>query len=96
MTPAAEIRERAGLDAGRVGLQRDLEIVRHVETTVSRIQISAATVSGSIRLGVPPPKKIEVSRRRPNRSASLASSRRSAVAKRAWSMRSRTCELKSQ
>ena len=28
--------------------------------------ISAATVSGSIRLGVPPPKKIEVSRRRPS------------------------------
>jgi len=58
--------------------------------------ISAATVSGCIRLGVPPPKKMEPSRRRPRRAASQASSRRNAARKRACGMRSRTCELKSQ
>ena len=79
-----------------IGLQRDLDIVAPASNSAPASSISAATVSGSIRLGVPPPKKIEVSRRRPSRSASHASSRRSAARKRACGMRSRTCELKSQ
>ena len=58
--------------------------------------IRAATVSGSIRLGVPPPKKIEPSCRRPSRAASQASSARSAARKRACGIASRTWELKSQ
>ena len=59
--------------------------------------INAATVSGSIRLGVPPPKKIDANGRRPTRAPSSASSARRAAAKRAWSTpASRTWELKSQ
>ena len=92
----AERREAPRLDAGRIGLQRDLDVVRPASNSRRASSISAATVSGSIRLGVPPPKKIEASGRRPSRSASHASSRRSAARKRACGMRSRTCELKSQ
>ena len=57
---------------------------------------AAAAVEGAMRLGVPPPKKMLASGRRPARSASRASSWRSAAAKAGWSMRSRTWLLKSQ
>ena len=47
------------------------------------VEINAAVVAGSIRLGVPPPKKMEPSVRRPSRAASHASSCRNAAPNRA-------------
>jgi hypothetical protein len=58
--------------------------------------MSAATLSGAIRLGVPPPKKMEVTRLGPSRAASHSSSASSAWRIRAWGRASRTWELKSQ
>ncbi len=58
--------------------------------------IKTATVCGAIRLGVPPPKKIDASGRRPSRAASHASSARNAAAKRTCGIASRTWLLKSQ
>ena len=67
------------------GVKRDLASV-----------MRAATFSGSNRLGVPPPKKMEVRCLGPMRAASKASSRRKAATIRACGILSRTWELKSQ
>ena len=50
--------EALGLDAGRIGLQRHLDIgsTVHAAAMASRM---APTVAGCISDGVPPPKKIE-------------------------------------
>ncbi|MDQ1158628.1 hypothetical protein QE385_002955 [Sphingomonas sp. SORGH_AS 950] len=62
-------------------------------SAASRIE---ATVAGGISEGVPPPKKIEVSRRSGSASASCARSASSAFCHAAWSTDSRTWLLKSQ
>jgi hypothetical protein len=55
-----EIGEARGFDGGGVGLERDLDAGREAPVALGR-SISAATVSGGISEGVPPPKKIEPS-----------------------------------
>ncbi len=62
----------------------------------SAASITAATVSGGISEGVPPPKKIEPSRRPGNAAASCARSASMAARQAAWSTLSRTWLLKSQ
>ena len=92
----AERGEPSGLDAGRVGLQRDLDVRRRLEQARAR------------RRSAPPPSPAPSGSacRRRRRSSPAAGGRaappptparaRSAAANRACGMRSRTCELKSQ
>ena len=57
LTPAVAVAaEPPGLNAGRVGLQRDLGARRQAPSAHPIRSMIAATVSGGIRLGVPPPK----------------------------------------
>jgi hypothetical protein len=58
--------------------------------------MTAATVAGSIRDGVPPPKKIDVTLRPGSKRASCAKSSSSASRHASWSMPERTWLLKSQ
>ena len=58
----AEAPQLPGLDRGRVGLERDLQVGVASPPVAGPRSITAAAVAGAIREGVPPPKKIEVSR----------------------------------
>ena len=57
-----EVGEARRLDRRGVGLERDLDVGREAPMA-SAASIRAATVAGGISDGVPPPKKIEPSRR---------------------------------
>ena len=65
--------EAARLHRGRVGLERDLGVRRQASSLRRSPRCTAATVSGGIRLGVPPPKKTRVDRRVPGRARAAAS-----------------------
>jgi hypothetical protein len=76
------------LDAGRIGLERDLDVAR---------DMPVPTVCGCISDGVPPPRKIEVTSRPGTRAAVVSISRAKARTKRASSTGAcRTWLLKSQ
>ena len=59
--------EALGLDAGRVGLERDLDAVGRPSSASPIASSMAPTVAGSISEGVPPPRKIAVTVRGPVR-----------------------------
>ena len=74
----AERAQPAGLDRGRVRLERDLDVRLSAPAAAPRARSRRAAVPGSISEGVPPPKKIEVSRRPAVSAATRSSSARSA------------------
>ena len=90
---SAQLGKARGLDRGRIGFERDLEIARRYGQCCAARSISAAAVAGAISEGVPPPKKIEVSsrslsRRRPMIELARAAPRASAARRCA----ARTCD----
>ena len=91
-----EVGEARRLDRVGIGLERDLDVVGAAPNGAAAASITAATVAGSISDGVPPPKKIEVSRRPGSSRASCARSASSASRHASWSMLARTWLLKSQ
>ena len=68
--------EVLGLDAGRIGFERDLGIALHNANGRAMASRIAATVCGRIRDGVPPPKKMLVTLRPGASEAKCASSLR--------------------